>query len=74
MTPGPKRPFLGVHYTTCSTYGRLYKNNEGTAYEGRCPRCGHFVRVLIAPGGSSTRTCQATCPSSGVTRRLFPLL
>ncbi|MCC5833691.1 MAG: hypothetical protein JJU20_03070 [Opitutales bacterium] len=64
MTASPKRPFLGVHYTTCATYGRLYKNDEGNAYEGRCPRCGHFFRVRIAPGGASTRSCQASCPPS----------
>lgn len=70
MPPSSPRAFLGVHFTTCAVYGRLYKNSDGTAYEGRCPRCGFFYRVRIGPDGSRTRTCQASCPPSVFNRNL----
>lgn len=56
------RPFLGVHFVTCRVYGRIYRNGEGTAYVGRCPRCGAPVRVPIGEGGSSERFFTAVCP------------
>jgi PHP family Zn ribbon phosphoesterase len=49
------RPFLGVHFKCCNVYRRIYKNRDGTAYEGRCPRCGKKVRVLIGKGGTDAR-------------------
>jgi len=53
--PARKRPFLGIHFKCCNTYSRIYKNNTGTAYEGRCPKCGAIVRVPIGSEGSSSR-------------------
>ncbi|MEN0109635.1 MAG: hypothetical protein AAF805_02825 [Planctomycetota bacterium] len=47
--------FLGVHFECCGVYGRVYPNAAGDAYEGRCPRCLHTVRVGIGPGGTSSR-------------------
>ena len=62
-TPGREgTPFLGVHFTTCRVYGRLYRNREGTAYVGRCPKCGAPVRVLIGTGGTAERFFNAVCP------------
>ncbi|HAN98597.1 MAG TPA: hypothetical protein DCQ98_14700 [Planctomycetaceae bacterium] len=49
------RPFLGVRFHCCATYARIYRNREGTAYQGHCPRCSNPVRVEIAPGGSDSR-------------------
>jgi len=49
------RRFLGIQFTCCSCYGRIYINPSGTAYEGRCPRCLRNVRVGIGPGGSKAR-------------------
>jgi hypothetical protein len=57
---GPRRKFLSVHYRCCHTYGRLYRNAAGTAYEGRCPRCGAAVRALIGPNGTNQRTFHTT--------------
>lgn len=57
---GPK-PFLGVFFMSCNVYGRLYKNSEGTAYVGRCPRCGKGIAVPIGSGGTSTRFFRAIC-------------
>ncbi|MGD2174157.1 MAG: hypothetical protein PVJ27_02050 [Candidatus Brocadiaceae bacterium] len=49
------RKFLGVLFECCRAYGRIYKNSEGTAYEGRCPRCHRSVRVRIDPDGTDQR-------------------
>jgi phage FluMu protein Com len=56
------RRYLGVQFVKCRTYGRLYLNAEGTAYFGRCPRCGAPVRVPIGEHGTSQRFFIAVCP------------
>jgi hypothetical protein len=53
--PGTPRPFLGIRWECCGTYSRIYKNKEGTAYTGFCPRCAKPVRVLIGEGGTGER-------------------
>jgi hypothetical protein len=50
------RPFLRIHFACCSVYCRIYRNSEGTAYVGRCPRCGKSVRFLVGEGGTDKRT------------------
>lgn len=55
------RPFLGVNFVNCRIYSRLYRNAEGTAYEGRCPRCGQFFRIKIGREGTPQRFFQARC-------------
>ena len=55
----PPRKFLSIWYRCCHTYGRLYRNKAGTAYEGRCPRCGATARALIGPGGTNQRLFEA---------------
>ena len=42
-----KRKFIGVWFECCHTYGRLYKNKEGTIYRGRCPKCLRTVQVRV---------------------------
>lgn len=54
-TPGAKRRFVGVHFTCCDLYTRVYVNRDGTAYEGRCPKCAKKVRLEIGPGGTDSR-------------------
>ncbi|HNX05818.1 MAG TPA: hypothetical protein PKI32_09965 [Opitutales bacterium] len=56
------RGFLGVFFSRCNVYGRLYKNADGSAYEGRCPRCGTNFRVRIGSEGTSSRFFNAVCP------------
>ena len=61
-TTGPiknKKKFLGVHFRCCNLYQRIYCNNNATAYEGRCPRCGKSVRIPIGEGGTSSRFFEA---------------
>ncbi len=51
----PGTPFVGVSFKCCKTYGRIYRKNDGKAYEGRCPKCAAFLTVPIGHGGSSSR-------------------
>lgn len=50
-----RRRFLGVHFSCCHVYARVYVNPEGTHYAGFCPRCARPVRFRIGPGGTSER-------------------
>lgn len=49
------RPYLSVLFACCGAYARVYRNTEGSAYSGRCPRCGLPVRFPIGPGGTDAR-------------------
>lgn len=51
----PKNNYLGIMFNCCSVYGRIYKNKEGTAYVGRCPRCMRSLRIKVGEGGTNTR-------------------
>ena len=50
-----ERKFLGIKFACCGVYARIYKNKEGTAYEGRCPKCLRPIRIRIGEGGSNQR-------------------
>jgi hypothetical protein len=56
---GPRRKFLMIWFRCCHVYGRLYRNDPGTAYAGRCPKCGASVQALIGPDGTSQRMFEA---------------
>lgn len=49
------KPFLGVQFDCCRVYQRIYLNKEGTAYCGRCPRCGKPIKFIVGKGGTSAR-------------------
>ena len=51
----PRRKFLSIWFRCCHVYGRIYRNADATAYEGRCPKCGSHVQALIGPGGTPQR-------------------
>ncbi len=55
-TPCPQgRPWISVHWKCCQAYSRIYRNRNGDAYEGRCPKCGSPVRALIGRDGTAAR-------------------
>lgn len=56
---GPRRRFLSVWFRCCHVYGRMYRNADETAFQGRCPRCGAPVRALIGYGGTNRRSFTA---------------
>ena len=49
-------PFLSIHFACCNVYQRIYKSADGTAYRGRCPRCGKPVNFPIGAGGTNERS------------------
>jgi len=58
QTPGitaEGKKFLGIKFSCCGLYARIYVNRDGTAYEGRCPRCLQPIKIKIGQGGTSTR-------------------
>ena len=50
-----KKKFLGLKFTCCGVYARVYVNHDGTAYEGRCPKCLKSVKLAIGEGGTDSR-------------------
>ncbi len=50
-----KKKFLGLKFTCCGVYARVYVNRDGTAYEGRCPKCLKPVKLKIGEGGTDSR-------------------
>jgi hypothetical protein len=54
------RPWIGMQFECCRVYTRIYRNREGTAYEGYCPRCGRAVRLKVGPGGTDSRLFRAS--------------
>ncbi len=49
------RPFLSVQFACCNVYCRIYRNLDGSKYEGRCPRCGRPVTFVVGEGGTDQR-------------------
>ncbi len=42
----PKRPWKGVLFPCCGTYGRIYQSLHSGQFEGHCPRCGRKAKLL----------------------------
>jgi hypothetical protein len=52
-----KRDFIGIVFTCCNVYSRIYLNREKTAYVGMCPRCYRkkVVVNVVEQGGTTER-------------------
>jgi hypothetical protein len=53
---GANRPFLSVHFACCGVYQRVYRDADGKAYRGRCPRCARAVTFAVGEGGTPARS------------------
>jgi len=49
------RPFISVHFACCNVYTRIYRDAEGKAYRGHCPRCAKKVHFAVGRGGTDCR-------------------
>jgi len=50
-----QRPWVGILFECCGVYARVYRDRDGTAYRGRCPRCLQEVTLRVGPGGTDAR-------------------
>lgn len=54
-SPASQRPFISVQFDCCNVYLRIYRSADGTAYRGRCPKCGKPVQFAVGQGGTDSR-------------------
>jgi len=50
-----QRDFVGIHFTCCNVYIRIYKSKQGDKYVGFCPKCGKKVKLTVGTDGVNDR-------------------
>jgi len=58
--PPSARPWLGILFSCCGVYSRVYRHPSGRVYTGACPRCGKPFEVTVGPGGTNHRFFEAS--------------
>ena len=53
------RQWVGIMFECCNVYRRVFKLEDGSAYEGRCPRCRRLARIPVGEGGTSSHIFRA---------------
>jgi len=54
-----ERPWISIYFKCCRVYQRVYRNRDGTAYVGWCPKCARKAVVKISPYGTESRYFEA---------------
>ena len=49
------RPFISVHFACCNIYLRIYRDADGQAYRGHCPKCAKRVHFAVGQNGTDER-------------------
>ncbi len=64
-TPTPRQPTaapsIGVYFACSNQYLRVFRNNAGTHYLARCPKCAKTINFRVAPGGTNQRFFEVSC-------------
>ena len=50
------RKFIGINFTCCRVYARIYFNARLNAYIGRCPKCLREARVMVDKEKATTNS------------------
>ena len=50
-----RRAFVGIHFTCCDVYTRVYIDRDRSAYTGNCPRCAKPIHIAVGAGGTNSR-------------------
>ncbi len=58
---GGREGFLRLWFECSGGYARAVKTKDGTAYVGRCPKCGASATFPIGQGGTSVRAFRVSC-------------
>ena len=53
--------FLRLWFKCSGKYARANRAADGSAYVGRCPKCGASATFPIGPGGTSVRVFEVSC-------------
>ncbi|SCA58499.1 Uncharacterized protein AB751O23_AD_00150 [Chlamydiales bacterium SCGC AB-751-O23] len=47
--------FISIYWKCCHAFSRMYKNKDGSIYQGKCPKCGSYCSVPVGPNGTKQR-------------------